>query len=514
MTYFRRLGRALCFGILALICAWPALYNGQPLLFVDTPAYVRSADAGFVKLTHVRSVWSEAEGSLAPPGRSESTAVRKTGHTSMSSIADKTVLAGRSVYYGALLYMSQLGGGRFWPAVAFQSLAVLLSIVLTLRSLGRFELPGVASVVVLLAAATPMAFFVSYLMPDVFAAVTILSVANLLAFNGRQPRSVTLVWLLLLTFGLLFHTSHVVIAAVILAATVSSRLWSRTPIAWRPVTGIVCALLVAFAGEALFAFAATKLVGAPPVRPPYLMARMIADGPGYRFLKARCPAAGLAVCAFVPTSPNHTSDDLLWDINPTRSIFAAADGPTRRRIAGEQGKFVLETVAYDPAGVLKAELTDILHQAAMFSLDEFEFDPGAKGFLSVHIPEPHLQVLKGTKVWTGAMPFAFVSKLGTLVTCFSIVCLAGCFVFNWKILAANGPLLVFSVLIIMGTALNAIICGGISTPHDRYEGRVIWLLPLAAILCLQKLYFAFSMSGNSGRRKQAVSEGLGHPVGV
>jgi hypothetical protein len=30
--------------------------------------------------------------------------------------------------------------------------------------------------------------------------------------------------------------------------------------------------------------------------------------------------------------------------------------------------------------------------------------------------------------------------------------------------------------------VNAAVCGVLSTPHDRYQSRVIWLLPFVAVL--------------------------------
>jgi hypothetical protein len=29
---------------------------------------------------------------------------------------------------------------------------------------------------------------------------------------------------------------------------------------------------------------------------------------------------------------------------------------------------------------------------------------------------------------------------------------------------------------------NALICGGLSAPHPRYGARIMWLLPLAALV--------------------------------
>ena len=36
-------------------------------------------------------------------------------------------------------------------------------------------------------------------------------------------------------------------------------------------------------------------------------------------------------------------------------------------------------------------------------------------------------------------------------------------------------------LVVIGIAVNAAICGILSGPHDRYEARVAWLIPFAAL---------------------------------
>jgi len=36
--------------------------------------------------------------------------------------------------------------------------------------------------------------------------------------------------------------------------------------------------------------------------------------------------------------------------------------------------------------------------------------------------------------------------------------------------------------IVVGVVVNAVVCGTLSGPHDRYSARVLWLIPLAALL--------------------------------
>ena len=125
---------------------WPALYNGQPFFFPDTTAYIRAPDAALQKLTGLSSPWTQLEddgsaaNAQAPPGE-------VPAPPSVSSIKDKTVLSGRSVYYGALLYLGDRFG-HFWFTVLVQAVLLMLAMGLFLKAFGvrwpRLAIAGVA----------------------------------------------------------------------------------------------------------------------------------------------------------------------------------------------------------------------------------------------------------------------------------------------------------------------------------------------------------------------------------
>ena len=133
------------------------------------------------------------------------------------------MLAGRSVYYGALLYASYILGS-LWLAVLAQALAVayvLHVLVVRLWGLGRGAFLGIVAV---LAAGTPLAVFTGLLMPDVFAGLTILSVATLCVYWNRLARSTRWALAAILLFGLSAHASHVAIAALLVLLILVARL--------------------------------------------------------------------------------------------------------------------------------------------------------------------------------------------------------------------------------------------------------------------------------------------------
>ena len=39
----------------------------------------------------------------------------------------------------------------------------------------------------------------------------------------------------------------------------------------------------------------------------------------------------------------------------------------------------------------------------------------------------------------------------------------------------------FTGIVLMGVLANAIICGALASPYDRFQARVIWLVPLVAL---------------------------------
>jgi hypothetical protein len=51
---------------------------------------------------------------------------------------------------------------------------------------------------------------------------------------------------------------------------------------------------------------------------------------------------------------------------------------------------------------------------------------------------------------------------------------------GWR---GQGHALAFALFLLAAVLGNALICGGLSAPHPRYGARIIWLLPVSALLC-------------------------------
>ena len=484
-----RLGAALAAIAFGAALLWPALYNGQPIFFGDTSAYIRGADAGVQAVFHRRSAWSLTGGDAIVQRPAAATPSPHSGSAAApplargSSLEDKSVVSGRSPYYGALLYVGDLTGG-FWLSIALQAAAVVLAVCLMLRAARVRWSPLLIAGGVALAAVTTAPFFVSFLEPDIFAGVAVLVCAALLGGGDRLHLADRLLAFVLLGVCVLVHESHVLIVAGLLVLGAGSSIFrgarsARAPT--RPALAVLAAaVLVAVAGELAFSAAVKHVIGAPPLRPPFLMARMIEDGPGYRYLRATCPQNGLTICAYLDRLPV-AANLFLWDPS-TRGVFSAVAPRVRRSLAAEQTRFVLAVLAYAPWTELRDALRDFGTQLTMSGLEEFHYPQVLKQSFEEKIPAAHLQRMKRTAAYLGTMPvgpFSFVT-----VVAFGLAAIVVLAALLWPRLrrALPQPLIAVTVWIVAGVILNAAVCGILSGPHNRYAARVAWVVPLAALL--------------------------------
>lgn len=476
--------RSLAVVATGLCLLWPSLFNAQYIFFYDTIGYLRGAVQAFEK-AGIESAWSalydnQAEGT----GAQAATAAGLDSHT------DGYVSAARSVYYGIFLYVSELLGS-LWFAVLFQLLAVSLAAYLTLRALlgpSGYEL---AAILCCLGVFTPLSFYVGYLMPDVFAGIVILACATLLVYFDRLewwPRSL---WFALLAVSLTFHMSFI---AVAVALTIPGILVVRATMGRFPLkaAGVIHgAVALGILSQLIFFRAVEAAYGHPPLHPPFLMARVIADGPGYRYLRETCPANGFKICEFLPVLPLG-ADEFLWSKDPRSGVIGSADPETRRTLAAQQMAFVSEVLRHDPAGQVKASLQGIAEQLSRFSIREFDYSDAMRKMVEENLPAYHRDGFRNSLLYRGLFPTFPVDILFHLAIAvsalFLIWNLPGLAAMRRNLATATGrarnageKMITFCLVVLAGVIANAAVTGVLSTPHDRYQARVVWLIPLLAL---------------------------------
>jgi hypothetical protein len=267
----------------------------------------------------------------------------------------------------------------------------------------------------------------------------------------------------------------------------SCALITRATVSLRGVIGILTAVVIASLGEAVFSLTVEKLLGAPPIRPPFLMARMISDGPGYRYLATNCrPPSQLTICDYLQRLPISNSDEFLWNPDPSKGIFSAVDPETRRKLGDEQYRFAWAVIRFDPLAEFLAGLRDTGNQMRLIGLSDFEYS-NKKDFLSTHVPDFYLGQLRNSGAWKNRVPIQTMWVLTVATTVCSCLYLTYLLLLRREVLRSTWGVAMFTTIIVGGVIVNAMVCGSLSTAHDRYQARVIWLLPLTAMLLGQRL---------------------------
>src|SRR5262249_24993703 len=112
--------------------------------------------------------------------------------------------------------------------------------------------------------------------------------------------------------------------------------------------------------------------------------------------------------------------------------------------------------------------------------DEFEYTALAKAVFEAKVPYKHLQRIKQSAAYHGAMPVVVFSVLNAATFLIGSIFIVFALSY-WK--QRLGPHIAALLMgIVAGVLSNAAISGILSVPLTRYSARVSWLMPFAALL--------------------------------
>lgn len=478
--------------LIALALLWPAFVNGEPFYMPDTPSYLRGADGAIHELTGANSLWSaELQKRFRPPATSQSSAVsdapnlpvKGNGGVAPAPAEPEVVLKGRSIYYGAFLWAAQWLG-NFWAMALGQALLCAAAIMLTVtqirKAYGRKTRPGtLVGAGLAMAVLTPIGFFASYLLPDVLGGLAILAVGHLCYLWSSSGRGARIFWFLLLTFAVVSHTANIMLVGALAVIAVLAIAF-RAPTSKPGLAAVAAALVIGACSQLLFAWGVTHATGRPPVRPPFIAARIIEDGPGYEYLLKHCPEVRLIYCRTL-AFPQRQSDTLLWSANPSEGIFQALDPAEERRAAAEQNRFVFAVLKERPLDILGSSVRAFFSQLGYFSLESFNYTHANIYYFGRKIPSPFIDHAKTSRAYQDRMPVSFTEWATIFSVIASLVAIAWAVAAGLRREGRLAPATSFLLVLVAGVLVNAAICGALSTPRGRYQMRLIWILPLAAL---------------------------------
>ena len=432
-----KLGLAVAVPCGAALLIWPAFFNGYPLLFSDS--------GGFLHQT------------LGP-----------------------LMLWDKPYVYGPFLHAFHWRISLWGPVIA-QGLILSHLLWLTLRVMRRDAAPlwhlGLCAFAAL---ATAAPFSAALLMPDIFAPIVVLGLF-LLGFGGAALTRFERGYLLaLVALGIAAHLAHLPLALGLCGIALLLRLWCT------PVRLFAMALPVVVAVAALFVTNAIGhgRVALSPYGSVFLLARLQEDGPATAVLKARCPDAGWYLCAFTDRLPM-PANDFLWA--PDSPVNRDATGKPRflggMMLAPEAGQIVAEALRADPLGVARAMAGNMAVQLMSFgigdTLDAAHFTVAIRPRVEQGFSARELAAFDQARQMQGALKDALtpLNPFHLLVVLLALPMLA------WAAWRGQGLALALALFLLAAVLGNALICGGLSAPHPRYGARIMWLLPVVALLC-------------------------------
>lgn len=441
--------------LVTLVMMWPAFLNGGAIWFHDSFAYFLVPN----------SLASELFGwSLQPFGR--------------DFLLDGPPMAGRSPFYGAVVLLPQVLLGGF-AVVALQAGLLSAAILLFVRAWLGADLRALLVSGLAVALLTPAPFFASYVMPDYLAGIAVLATLRFLLPAAHLGRGEGGFWWGALVFALVCHSSHVLLVAGLLVCVPVVQLVLRQSVKTWSLGLVAAALLTAMTGQAAQSAFVADQYGAAELQPPFLSARLIDDGPGYRYLAEHCPGADLELCNHVERLPL-ASDWFLWDKREETGVYQLASPEARRRMGEEQFRFARAVIAAYPASQARASLANLGEQLTRFSLREFAYNQEMRQRIDGVFLGERLTGVQGTLLYEGRFPLWPVSSFqaGLVLLSLGIAGLA-----LWR--GRSGAFLMLGVsfgLVLLG---NATITGMLSTPHDRYQARLIWIVVLFVLMAWQ-----------------------------
>ena len=478
--FFRSVGCVLIGAALLLVLP---LLNGKPSLFTDTRAYYILGN----QLGEVIGLSDPGQGAKDLSGSEAS-----SDSASRQKLA-LTVAASRSPYYSFYLFGLERAGG-LWLVVAAQ--AVLASWVIFVFSAAASPLATRArffAYCLVASIATTLPLYIGFMMPDFFTGVGVLAALCLLFYAERISVGNRVALVLLLGFSVLVHSTNVVV--ILVAAAVGFVvLWAQGVGARTRLVrsgGIALIALGGIVGSSAYAAAGRIVFGDELRSPPFIMARVVADGPGRAYLASACAdnEQAYTLCRFKDRRLDD-ADVILWDKSDV-GVFGSADYDTRVALIDEQMRFVVSTVLHDPVYFATEALDNIVAQIALSGVvDDVIFDSTAVA------AQPQFEVFRriipgyeacaaNPAVCAPWLSETVVGAVGTTALLLSMVVAVVCMV-TWRADSFRGTddraraAGSFTVLLLVFLA-NAALCATLSGPHPRYQTRLTWLFPVAAL---------------------------------
>ncbi len=210
-------------------------------------------------------------------------------------------------------------------------------------------------------------------------------------------------------------------------------------------------------------------VGVATKRLPVLLARSLADGPARWHLEENCAAEGYAICEVFDGNFSSNLSVILW----SDAGLGGASPEQMDRIRAEEPLILRRAFMDYPAEQIWSFAGNAVSQTWTFGMDDFswsrlEWLPDGRVDTAPLDPDRSRAGLDAI----GAAHLAALAAAAGLILLYAAR----------DGLRAGAREREMLFMAVAGLLVNAAIFGGLSVPVDRYQGRVIWIIPVLAAL--------------------------------
>jgi hypothetical protein len=410
----------------------PALWNGYPVLQSDTGGYLAR--------------WYE--GYLVPS---------------------------RSTVFGLYLHYGE--HTDFWLNLAIQALATMWILQLTLRVFGLARPWRLFGLCLVLSLTTALPWLASMLLTDIFAGLSVLSLFILVLYGDKISRSEKVA---LFVFTAFAGATHSATMAVLLGLCIVA--WIARPfLRGRIKTASLAQGTLTIAAGAVMLLSANYALSGQVAWTPggysIAFARMLQDGIVTRYLNDHCATQHLKLCPYRNQLPE-TADDFLWSRESMFNKLGRFKG-----MSDEMGYIASHALTEYPLWQAEAALMDTGEQMLKVATGENTDHPSMMhtyGIFRDYL-QPHLKVMDAARQQKSHLTFGPINLIHVPVALISTALVFALLISAiWRKRADDVTLLLATVcLTLLG---NAVICGVISGPHDRYGSRLVWIATLAVMI--------------------------------
>ena len=421
----------------APLLLWPAVLNDYPLLFGDTGVYIKDG-------------------------------------------IDHHVSWPRPMFYG--LFMLPLHLMRaVWPVVIAQAVIAATVLLVVMRGfLPRVHAFALIPITLVLSVGTSLPWFVSQLMPDLFAGLMVLVLATLLLIPPGMRVGGQIIAVLFAAGCITMHLSLLPISLAVIVTLFVCRWITRGRFG---VSDVLRGIAVPMIAAGVLIGTNALLIGQASMSPYgkiFVLNRVLVDGPGVRALERECPRPDWTLCAFKAVIPTITDeDDMLWG---TDAVLDRAGG--YKAVAPQVWPIVLSALRAEPGTMLAQAFRNTVVQFISFRTGDALLRPSKfnDGVWSSVFPAAEQARYRAGRQFRGLeLVPDWLQAIHVVFGAIAVVAVAAGAVMALRRRAAVCGLY---AAVIAALCANAFVAGALSGVYDRYQSRFIWLAPFALMLML------------------------------